>query len=440
MIYAFLRLLIRFFLRIFYREISIAGVPDPGGPLVLVANHPNTLMDALLIASRYSRKVSIIAKGSLFSNPFYSMVFRSVGALPVMRRQELGPNADPGASNDDTFLACYEELQRGGVILIFGEGTSHLKPQLMPLKTGAARIALGAEEKFGPLDVHIVPVGLTYEAPELFGERVRLCFSDPLPVSPFLKRAGDPREAARQLTRLTEACLEKAVVHLEEQEFEDVLVTVDRWIGHRLVSEDRHRLDATRAIADALNHFHEKDPDRVVAFQESLESYDKFLKENSLRDEMLEELAPLHPGKLIAGLFIFPFWLWGAANHFIPYQLPRLLCGFLKFDRTYTSTIKLVTGILSFVACYALQSFLVFYYFGKFLGGLYLGTLPVFGVVALLALQYYEGFKKRRRLLEEQRSAAPALVTKAKELRSELMSALEKAEKEFRESVKDGEE
>ncbi|MDF1665363.1 MAG: lysophospholipid acyltransferase family protein, partial [Planctomycetota bacterium] len=403
MIYAFLRLLIRFFLRIFYREISLAGVPDPGGPLVLVANHPNTLMDALLIASRYSRKVSIIAKGSLFSNPFYSMVFRSVGALPVMRRQELGPKADPGQSNDDTFLACYEELQKGGIILIFGEGTSHAEPRLMPLKTGAARIALGAEEKFGPLDVHIVPVGLTYEAPELFGERVRLCFSDPLPVSPFLKRAGDSREAARQLTRLIEACLEKAVVHLEDHEFEDVLVTVDRWIGHRLVNEERHRLDATRAIADALNHFHEKDPARVVKFQEALGGYDKFLIENSLSDEMLEELPPFHPGKVLAGFLIFPFWMWGAVNHFVPYQVPRLLCGLLKFDRTYTSTIKLLTGILSFVACYALQSVLVFYYLGNFLGGIYLGTLPVFGVVTLLALQYYDAFQKRRKLLEQQR-------------------------------------
>jgi glycerol-3-phosphate O-acyltransferase / dihydroxyacetone phosphate acyltransferase len=430
MIYALLRLFTRFLLRIFYREISISGVVDPGGPLILVANHPNTLMDPLLVASRYSRKVSIIAKGSLFGNPMLAFIMRQLGGLPVMRRQELGPNADPGASNEDTFKACYDELERGGIILIFGEGTSHLEPRLMPLKTGAARIALGAEERSGPLDVHIVPVGLTYEAPQMFGERVRMCFSDPLPVSPFLKRAGDSREAAKQLTRLIEACLEKEVVHLEDQEFEDVLVTVDNWIGHRLVRSDRHRLDVVRAIADVLNHFNEKDPERIKAFQGSLHGYHEFLKEKKLNDDMLEDFPPIGFGKILGALLISPFWLWGAINHFIPYQIPRIVCGLLKSDPTYTSTIKLVSGVLSFSACYALQSWSVFYFLGNLAGGVYLGTLPLFGMIALLALQYYEAFRKRQKLTVARKSADPSAILEAQTLRIALMSKLEAAEKE----------
>jgi hypothetical protein len=351
-----------------------------------------------------------------------------------MRRQEIGANGDPGKSNDDTFLSCYEELQRGGIILIFGEGTSHLEPRLMPLKTGAARIALGAEQRFGPLGVRLIPVGLNYEAPELFGQRVRVCFSDPLPALPFLNRAGDAREAARQLTRLVEACLEKEIVHLDDQEFEDVLVTVDSWIGHRLVSPERHRLDVMRAIADVLNHFNERDPDRVKAFQSSLRDYHQLLSSKKLNDEMLEDQTPIGMGTYLRALLAFPFWLWGAANHFIPYQIPRIVCARLNFHPTYSSTIKLLTGVLSFGLCYGLQSWLVFHFAGLTAAWTYLVTLPIFGMIALAALQYYEGYKKRHKLAMELKNVDSEDISKAKDIRHKLMEALESAEKEVLEA------
>lgn len=429
MIHFVLRLFVRFVLAIFYREISIAGAADPGGPIVFVANHPNTLMDALIIASRFQRKAYIIARGSLFTGPLRSFLLRAVGVLPVMRRQELG--GDPGKSNEDTFSACYDALAAGSPILIFGEGTSHLEPQLKPLKTGAARIAIGAEERRGPLGVRLVPVGLTYQDPELFGSRVRIRFSDPLPVLPFLERAGDSFEAARQLTALVERCLAEEIVHLDDPDQQDMLVTIDRWIGQRLVNEERHRLDASRVIGRVINHFNLKEPERVAEFQATLAEYHAMLKEAGLDDAALEPPRPRKIPRML-GLFLgYPIWAWGAVNHLIPYNIPRLLLSFIKLHPVYTSTIKLLAGILAFAICYGLQGFLVFSWIGSPWGWIYIASLPLFGVATLQLQYHFEELSDEAELLMRLEEADHGTVTRAQEVRSRLMEALEQGEKEY---------
>ena len=84
MLYSLLRVIVRFLLYVFYSEIVVSGKADHGGPQVLVANHPSTLNDALLIACQFNRRVSIIAKASLFDNPIAAWV------LPLQRRHFSG--------------------------------------------------------------------------------------------------------------------------------------------------------------------------------------------------------------------------------------------------------------------------------------------------------------------------------------------------------------
>ena len=76
----------------------------------------------------------------------------------------------------------------------FPEGISHDEPELQPLKTGAARIALGAMERHGPLPVRIVPVGLTFEEKGVFRSRALLVVGEA--IDPSGEAATDEREAA----------------------------------------------------------------------------------------------------------------------------------------------------------------------------------------------------------------------------------------------------
>jgi glycerol-3-phosphate O-acyltransferase/dihydroxyacetone phosphate acyltransferase len=57
--------LVRLAVRVFYR-VERVGPPVPDGALVLVANHPNTLLDPSVIQATTGRPVRFLAKSTLF--------------------------------------------------------------------------------------------------------------------------------------------------------------------------------------------------------------------------------------------------------------------------------------------------------------------------------------------------------------------------------------
>ncbi|MGH7421258.1 MAG: 1-acyl-sn-glycerol-3-phosphate acyltransferase, partial [Candidatus Rokuibacteriota bacterium] len=149
------------------------------GPLIVAANHHNALVDAVLLLAVIPRRLVPVAKAPLFAHPLIGPFLRLTGALPVHRRQEGG--ADP-ARNAALFAASTDALRRGLAILIFPEGVSQPEPSLMPLRTGAARMALAAEAGgIGP--VTLLPVGLMFHEPGTFRTGWALVSVGP-PVTP----------------------------------------------------------------------------------------------------------------------------------------------------------------------------------------------------------------------------------------------------------------
>src|SRR4029077_1060377 len=102
--------------------------------------------------------------------PIIGFFCRAFEAIPVYRRQDAG--SDP-SQKPEAFETARAVLARGGAIGIFPEGTSHSDPQLRPLKTGAARIALGAAAALGDVSpLVIVPPGLYYRGEGPFRREV----------------------------------------------------------------------------------------------------------------------------------------------------------------------------------------------------------------------------------------------------------------------------
>jgi 1-acyl-sn-glycerol-3-phosphate acyltransferase len=235
--------------RLFYR-LETAGERAPAdGPLLVVANHPNSLLDPALVTVAVARPARFLAKAPLFVDPKVGWLVRASGAIPVHRRQD---GDAPPSGNDDTFRAAEAALVGGDAIALFPEGISHAGAGLAPLKTGAARLALQTAARLGGA-FPLVPVGITLDDRAIFRSAGLLVVGAPVAWDDLgAAAAADPGDAAA-----------RARVHALTARIADALarVTVSfaSWEDARLV-----------ALADAVHAAgHDRQGRRVVTLPQT---------------------------------------------------------------------------------------------------------------------------------------------------------------------------
>jgi glycerol-3-phosphate O-acyltransferase/dihydroxyacetone phosphate acyltransferase len=113
--------------------------------------------------------------------------------------------------------AMGNKLATGGCISIFPEGTSHNSTEILKLKTGFARAAFTAikkRENDKNFCVHIVPVGLNYNAKNRFRSDVFINFGEAIKVDHkwLDERDGDFWKAVEDLTKLLKERIEELTI------------------------------------------------------------------------------------------------------------------------------------------------------------------------------------------------------------------------------------
>jgi glycerol-3-phosphate O-acyltransferase / dihydroxyacetone phosphate acyltransferase len=205
---------------VWFRDVEVVGrerLPT-AGPALVVASHFNGVLDPVLVAAVMTRLPRFLAKATLWRNPLLGRLIDTAGALPVYR-----PKEGSTASNEEIFQACYQALRDCDIIALFPEGTTHDEPQVGEVRTGAARIALGARQA-GATDVRIVPVGLVYTAKASPRSRALVRVGEPIvldrDVARFAAPGGDAgpdnTEAVRRLTAEIERRLKVAALDYDD--------------------------------------------------------------------------------------------------------------------------------------------------------------------------------------------------------------------------------
>jgi 1-acyl-sn-glycerol-3-phosphate acyltransferase len=443
-IYRLLRVLLRHALTVFFRKIEVDGIEQvpPEGPLLLAANHPNTLIDVLLVATRLKRRVGFVAKAPFFAIPVLGALLRFLGAVPVHRRRD-GPLDEAARRRNARVLEdCEEEVARGNAILIFPEGVSQEEPRVQRLKTGLARIALGAEER-APGQVVVVPVALAYDDPETFRSRARIEFAEPIPVAPFralAERSGEEFAAVRALTDAVQSALAAEVVHVEDARHDPLVSDLDTLYGQTVSDQAGGRLAATVAIAQAVNSFAESEPARVERVRTQLSEYRAALEEAGVEDEVVRGQPTIpRPLQTLAYRLAAPIAWWGILNHLVFYNVPRLVLKLIPTDRLYKSTVKLLTGFLALFACYGVQSYGVFWlaaHHVRFSSPwvptlIYLGTLPLSGLTALFWGEEFEVRRRASRIARKRRRLTPEALSGLVGRRDALIRELDAARADY---------
>ncbi len=173
--------------------------PEPSGPTLVLANHGGGLADILLAVDSTSRFPRFLARDVIWQIPGGAAVMRAVGGIPVHRRQDHGGNAD----NTGMFDAAFDALAEGALVAIYPEGESVPEPKLAPLRTGAARIALGALAR--GTDAAVVPTGLHYFDVSVLRARALVDIGAPVTMSTLVADLGDHGEVSEANHSLVEA-------------------------------------------------------------------------------------------------------------------------------------------------------------------------------------------------------------------------------------------
>ena len=400
-----------------------AAVPR-NGPVLLVANHPNSLLDPMLVAAAARRPVRFLAKAPLFADVKIGWLIRAVGAIPVYRRAD-----DPAQMerNEEMFRAVHAALADGAAVGIFPEGLSHDEPALAPLRTGAARIAIGAHALTGHA-FPVVPVGLVFRQKDVFRSDALVLVGQAVPWDDLAPLGANDEVAVRALTSRIAEALRQLTVNLERWEDQPLVDCAMRiWEAERGAPPDPGervaRLGSTTRILAAVRQ--SEDP-AGTGLARDVEAHRRRLRRLGLRPaDLLADVGlgrgtgwaarrvplvmPLAAAVAIAGLMLF----W------VPYRLTGFVVDRMRRPADQRSTYKLLTGIALYAVWVVTLGGIGAATFNAWAGFGLLAGAPVVGMAGLVIRERWRGAGgdvRRFLLLRSRRELVDALRTAQRDL------------------------
>jgi len=431
--------------RIYYPRRSVEGrehVPSDGGTLY-VANHPNGLLDPLVLRVTLGRRVRFLAKSTLWGNPFGRLAMDAFECLPVFRQADVAANerGETVSRNEETFARCRAELAAGADLALYPEGTSHAEPQLKPLKTGAARIALGAAAEAsvaGRRLPRVIPVGTRYERPALFRSSVHMVVGPPIELASFLPQFGrDARQAVDDLTDTIRARLDALVLQAETHELLEGIARVASWTttAPDNGAPERHHA-RTRELLAAYAKLRASDPARVERIAAAARDYARILEKMGVHDPWALEAPHLSRGRValsfLRTLLLAPIAPWGVLTSWGPYRLAGFAAKKVTKDQDVLSTVKMIGGAAFLTAAWLIEAGVIAAFFGAPWALASLVAAPGAGYAALRFGEYLHQTAEALRHLgwRSEGATVKRLAGRRQRLAQDVAEALQAAQRE----------
>ena len=402
MLYRLLKFMIGIGIRLYYKEIRVKNLEllPQNGPLIIIANHPNTLMDAWVIGMICKQPIYYMAKATLFDSKFKLKLLKSLNMVPINRQ---GEGKIKGVSNEDSFSECYKILNEGKTLVIFPEGTSYKERVLRKLKSGTARIALEAEHrKNGKLGLKVVAVGLNYSQSEKFRSNILIDIDQPQSVTGYLEEyAINSRNAAQKLTAQFRIRLEKVLVTNETNEEENLIEKIYTILHSKYIPSAekgvQREVTQRKDIKNRLDEMNLIEPWMISEIQLKVRSIQWKLDKLKIKADFLDRRfrsRMFYRQLLTSSVFIIvalPLFIFGLIHNLFQYLFTDWIIPKLTKDIEYYAPFAIFIGLFLYPIIYLLLLYVIgVNLFGLTTLGLiiYFILMPVTGLFAYWLSKY----------------------------------------------------
>lgn len=332
--YNFFKLYISTGLFFYTKKIKIVGkenIPKKGAVLFAV-NHPNGLLDPLLVTTNTPRITHYLVRAAVFKKPIIKKLLSTLNLMPIYRIRD---GVKELSKNKQVFNDCFEILNKQSTLMIFPEGSHNKRRSVRILSKGFTRILFGALDMYPELKINIIPVGVTYQNASQYPCKVAIHYGKPILANEYYTKS--------ELNKSITVIKEKVATQLKEL---SVHIPLDKDYQTTVDKLNTNNVDFTN-----------------VADVNSMISLDSISKQK----------------KTINPAYIFYFII--VLNSIIPWALWKLISK--KIDETeFIDTFRFGVGAALFPLFYCIQTYIVYYFYSLQIAGIY------FTVSLLIVLLY----------------------------------------------------
>ncbi len=379
----------RLVVKTYYRKFEVTGqehIPDDAG-IVFCVNHVNALIDVVVLQASTDKDVRPLARSGLFKNPILKPILNLIGAVPIYRRNTEGTDT---SKNQDMFAKCYELLADNETLVIFPEGQSHSDSYLHDLKTGVARMALGAIKENDSKPI-VIPVGLTFVRKPAKRTEVLVHYGKPIDLEVPIDM--DEYDAVHLLTDRVKEGIESVTLNAPSWKDIDLVTRLERFFsmrhGKRRSGTLKQRFSALQRLIEAQHLLTEYEPDKVRSLMSKLRLFDRLCNVCGIDNYHLSiKYRPLllifYTFRTLGIVLIgFPVSLWGILNSYVPYKITTFLTNKFSKGMDQKDTAKVLIGLGVFGLFWGLQSYYVFTQLGFVWSLVYLVSILIGAFVAM---------------------------------------------------------
>ncbi|MBW7867404.1 MAG: 1-acyl-sn-glycerol-3-phosphate acyltransferase [Brumimicrobium sp.] len=405
MIYRLLQIIINIGIHLYYREIRINNAKNleliTKKPTIIIANHPNTIMDAFVIGTICKSPVYFMTKATVFTSPLKLRLLKSIKMIPINRNFE---KSTKGVDNRNSLSACFQLLKEGKTLGIFPEGTSFQERVLRPLQTGTAKIALETEQQNDwKLGLQVITIGTYYAQPEKFRSDILINIDEPIHIGDFqAKFEEDKKATVNELTEIFRKRLENVLVTTETKEDERLIEEIFQILNTRYISSEikgiQKEMNEMKDIKESFYLIKESFPERINEIRRSVHTLNVRLGKLKIAPDFLDRkfrtllfLRQILFSSLFL-LFMTPIALFGLIHNFFQYWLTDKIVLRISKDIEYYSSLAIVISAILYPIVYTsfiliISIWLPLHWWGTLI---YIILMPTTGLFAFWYFKYLQ--------------------------------------------------